>query len=529
MTMPTTPTSHEIRKALSKVLSSERMVRSQTRSRLLSYVVEQTLAGNGSRIKAYTIAVEAFGRPVDWDAQADPIVRVEATRLRALLKEYYREEGARDPVIITLPKGGYVPEFNWNEATVAGPEGFALRGSDAVPQFPSVNIRVQDILPSSSSVRPLADALRITLGDAVPRFGFVRHRASSIGTSPEAQSPSSERFTIHLSFPPPRGDDLDFSYSVVEGTGENVIWQGSGSVASSQHVQAAVTHLCGAVLGHSGCIHRYNLARMLSGHVFGEQYRCMLQYLNVVRTYGDPVREAEVRTVLELQLQRDYGFALGYSYLAHLLFRFSLSHPKGWTRDNLMLRAWHLALRGTELTPASGFAQATLYWISDLREEGRIAETAFTAALKLNPYDAEVIMAHGARLICKGHYQAGVDLIEPWLVPEVGYPVQYLFYLAIGKYLLGDVEGLIMYGLRIPADAPSGSQSHPGALLVRTLTAMSQGKRALARSTAVAMQQSLFRCNVSAEEFMGRYLTDPWAVQVIVDVFTKAEQILIES
>src|ERR1044072_8595836 len=63
------------------------------------------------RIKGYTIAVEALGRAENFDPQADPIVRVEAMRLRRALTRYYENGGKHDPVVIALPLGNYVPMF----------------------------------------------------------------------------------------------------------------------------------------------------------------------------------------------------------------------------------------------------------------------------------------------------------------------------------------------------------------------------------------------------------------------------------
>jgi adenylate cyclase len=65
------------------------------------------LAGRGERLKGYTIAVQVFGRPADFDAQTDPLVRVEAVRLRQRLVEYYAGEGSADPVRLMLPRGAY--------------------------------------------------------------------------------------------------------------------------------------------------------------------------------------------------------------------------------------------------------------------------------------------------------------------------------------------------------------------------------------------------------------------------------------
>ncbi|ODT82977.1 MAG: hypothetical protein ABS76_05485 [Pelagibacterium sp. SCN 64-44] len=97
--------------ALQRLLAWPEISRSPQLGRFLDYIVRQTLAGDGQAIKAYAIAVDVFGRPADFDPQADPIVRVQARRLRALLDEYYGGPGAGEPIRIHLPVGRYIPEF----------------------------------------------------------------------------------------------------------------------------------------------------------------------------------------------------------------------------------------------------------------------------------------------------------------------------------------------------------------------------------------------------------------------------------
>ena len=74
-------------------------------------MVDRTLAGDSAGIKEVVIATEIYGRSADYDPKIDSVVRVEASRMRAKLKSYYAEEGLLDPVLITIPKGGYVPLF----------------------------------------------------------------------------------------------------------------------------------------------------------------------------------------------------------------------------------------------------------------------------------------------------------------------------------------------------------------------------------------------------------------------------------
>ena len=89
---PTQPSPEEVRAALERILASRCFEQAARSSAFLRFVVEQTLAGQGGRLKGYTIAVEVFGRPPDFDAQTDPLVRVEAGRLRRRLIEYVCED-----------------------------------------------------------------------------------------------------------------------------------------------------------------------------------------------------------------------------------------------------------------------------------------------------------------------------------------------------------------------------------------------------------------------------------------------------
>jgi hypothetical protein len=107
------PQPPDIQAALDRVCSSPPFGHAPKLTRFLRFVVGKTLAGQAARLKGYTIGVEALGRGEDFDPQVDPIVRVEAIRLRAALARYYSGPGAGDPLTIELPRGGYVPHFGW--------------------------------------------------------------------------------------------------------------------------------------------------------------------------------------------------------------------------------------------------------------------------------------------------------------------------------------------------------------------------------------------------------------------------------
>ncbi len=96
---------------LDRILRSPGFVHSGRMSRFLRCVVERALTGRVEEVKEYLIGVEVFDRKTDFDPRIDPIVRVEARRLRGKLEEFYEKDGAGAQVIIELPKGAYVPCF----------------------------------------------------------------------------------------------------------------------------------------------------------------------------------------------------------------------------------------------------------------------------------------------------------------------------------------------------------------------------------------------------------------------------------
>jgi len=101
----------QVREHLAALLRSNAFAHVDRLKRFLRYVVEETIAERGENLKEYSIGVEVFDRETSFDPRTDPIVRVQARRLRARLGRYYDEEGRGDEFRIELPKGGYAPQF----------------------------------------------------------------------------------------------------------------------------------------------------------------------------------------------------------------------------------------------------------------------------------------------------------------------------------------------------------------------------------------------------------------------------------
>ena len=155
--------SHEqaqaVRNQLEHLLAGPALSGAPRLSSLLRYLVEETLAGRGDQLKEYTVATAVLGRGSAFDPRLDSIVRVEASKLRARLSAYYKGAGARDAIVIEVPRGSYVPRFSagTRENDVVG-----RKGSIAV--LPLVN------LGPESDAEYLADGLT---EEIIDRLGTI--------------------------------------------------------------------------------------------------------------------------------------------------------------------------------------------------------------------------------------------------------------------------------------------------------------------------------------------------------------------
>src|SRR5689334_20343633 len=100
-----------VRTQLSRITASRGFAKSERLTRFLHLVIDETLAGRGDQIKEYLIGTQVYARPEDYDPRTDATVRVEASKLRKRLEAYYESEGCDDDIVISIPKGGYRPDF----------------------------------------------------------------------------------------------------------------------------------------------------------------------------------------------------------------------------------------------------------------------------------------------------------------------------------------------------------------------------------------------------------------------------------
>ncbi|MEN6607871.1 MAG: hypothetical protein ABFD60_11550, partial [Bryobacteraceae bacterium] len=120
------PSPDEVLEELQLLLESPQIRESHQIRKFLDFIVRETLAGRQDSLKEYTLGCDVFGRRGTYDPRQDGIVRVQASGLRKRMEDYYRNGGANDPVVIELPRGGYVPCFRYsteNEGTSLESEG----------------------------------------------------------------------------------------------------------------------------------------------------------------------------------------------------------------------------------------------------------------------------------------------------------------------------------------------------------------------------------------------------------------------
>lgn len=163
-----TVTARDVGDQLERILRSDSFAAAARHSRLLRYLVERTLAGDGDQLKEYVLGTEVFDRRGDYDPRIDSIVRVEARRLRRRLDEYYRGPGRSDPVLITIPKGTYVPEFAWRPA--AGADGASAPLTDLSQDSAA------DDIPARVTRRSAAIAAAVSLGVAILAAGVALYQ-----------------------------------------------------------------------------------------------------------------------------------------------------------------------------------------------------------------------------------------------------------------------------------------------------------------------------------------------------------------
>jgi len=497
------PSAADVRAQLERLVASPEFDVPARARRFLSYVVEETLAGRGDRIKAYSVGMEVFGRDKNFDAQSDPTVRIEAGRVRRALAHYYLVAGLSDPVIIDIPKGAYVPHFAWRTEQVTDypaaigppPEGPAASLSAmskkriiwlgaGLAALAAVFLLVMVFLIPFRDARVPAVQAQIT---GLPRGPtLVVMPFADLGGGPEtriyAQGLTEEVLSQLARFRelsvlgretsqsiPPGADatrirrDLGVRY-VLEGsvrTAEHqlrvtgrLLEAETGAVLWSQAydddlrvrgffaIQDDVAQKVATAIGQPyGIIARSDERRTQAGAPDDlEAYACTLRFYGY-RTALSPADHASIRTCLERAVARYPSYATAWAMLSIL----HLDEDRfGFNRrpgpPTASQRAIEAARLANRLDPENVRGLQALMIALFFTEQPAEALRVGERALALNPNDTELLAEFGSRVGQAGDHKRGMDLMEQALVRNPGHSDYYNGILALLAYLERDYQ-----------------------------------------------------------------------------------------
>jgi Tfp pilus assembly protein PilF len=497
------PAPEDIREAVERVTVSDVFARSPQLGAFLRFVVEAVLHGKADRIKAYTIGVEVLRRDVKFDPQLDPIVRVEATRLRRTIERYYSGSGADDRLIIDLPRGSYVPTFRWREPDATAAEEVApqaamdwrgvIQSRWGIAALTAVVLllvfgigtalltrgpmqQADTTVATRDAARP-ASVLHLQPGNGMPSIyieplrvtGTPASQALSVDTLAEKIGDAFARFdTINVVYAPrvaaadvpvtePRSDyrlagaveygsaDATVQFRLIDVGEGNVVWSRSfDRVAPGEQGVAEeqiVFALADSLLQSYGVIRSRDRAKQLVSNTSGDpRYRCILEAADAIRTLNTAEHE-RAKACIDQLTTADPSFALGYTFLAILYGRdYLFGAPQRADAEPVLDRALRAARRAIELNPASSRNWTVLMVVLFHRHEVPEAFAAGEKALMLNKYDSLAPAEYGGRLIMVGETERGLAMMRRAIGANVVRPSWQHFYLFMGAYLSGDMK-----------------------------------------------------------------------------------------
>ena len=513
------PPPGEVRAQVQRMTASDVFATSPQLAAFLVFVVEAVLRGQGERLKGYTIGVEVLRRDVSFDPQIDPIVRVEATRLRRAIERYYSGPGADDPIVIDLPRGGYVPRVSWRaEAAPASaplPEEIALVLAPG-NGMPTLRVAPFAVVGTPDTQVIAAEPFAAKIAEAFALFDGV----NVIAQEQDTPARSDYRLDSMVEYRGNRSVDLRFKLTdELDGT---VIWSRAFEKLPEDEgtERRVVFELGNALVQPYGVTFANDRTKRFA--MLDPRYQALLDAADVLRSF-DPAGHVRARDRLEQLIAIDPSFASGFTLLAAFHAR---EHMVGFGErpdDPPPLdRALKAARRGIELKPQSARAYHILFTVLFLRGEKDAGIVAAEKAISLNPYDVLIPAEYGGRMIYCGEIDRGMAI----LLDAVGFgavlPSWSHFALFVGYYMRGDIAEARYHASQLT------SETYVYGQLARALVAHAEGDAAETRravQTILSLQPAwgeaprreigrLINASAIAERLAGDllatgYLSDP--------------------
>jgi tetratricopeptide (TPR) repeat protein len=378
-------------------------------------------------LKEYAVAVAVYDKPPSFDPQSDPIVRVEAGRLRSRLNEYYSGAGLIENVVIELPKGSYIPLFRHRSIDVPVP----LNESLAVIPFQDDNEADSTYLVNGlceAVTRRLAQMLKIRVApwSMVLRAQDQLHHLEQIASYLNVSTLVTVRLVL-------RGDVYELHAEWLDPLAKTHLWgaQYSRRLAELFGLEDDISFdLAGRLAPEQGKLQGVEHRRPPTNN--GRAYQL---YLKARHLWNKRTADAMAKAIeyYRRAIDLDPGFGLAYAgmadcYLTLASFAFILPN------DSLP-QAKAAASRALEIDPGLGEAKTVLACVSALYEwDWSLAQREFEEAMILAPLYPVARQWYGACLCARREFVAGRKLLRSALEldplsPMIGTQ------LAVGHYL----------------------------------------------------------------------------------------------
>ncbi|RME97060.1 MAG: hypothetical protein D6768_20580, partial [Chloroflexi bacterium] len=401
-------------------------------------------------IKQYTIAVKAFGRPTDFNPRSDPIVRIEAGRLRRGLGRYYHLYGSNDPIVIDIPTGAYIPTFKANEtvAPASDEASASLPSPAALPQGPAIVVTPFETALNDDAQRYFADGLAEQMVVALNRFhhlpviGPLRREAikgdfavpGMLGRRYQAQFVLSGR--IHKF-----ADTVKIMVRLTDTQTGAVVWSdvfdGQTSAAELFLFGEEVTNQIAATLADTyGVIPRAILRRTI--HSRSDDFRvfdAVIRYSHFMIT-GTEEAANQAIGALEQAVTLDPDNAMIKALLADM---YSMMYQYG-ADEATLAQSERLAKQAILLDPQCQHAHFVLAFNPFFRGERERFIREMRQAVRLNPNNAMVLAFAGLHLGTAGEWDEGRELMKKAMILNPHYPGWYHSLNFLMAYRQGNYE-----------------------------------------------------------------------------------------
>lgn len=413
----------EIQSQLLRIFEAPVFQNSITLSRFLRFIVEETLTGHEAELKEYTIALKVLSKKADFNPQFDPIVRIHAGRLRRSLNEYYLNEGKNDRLIISIPKGAYVPLFTKRENFSVSPVD--NKAADA-PVRRKITVAVLPFTNTGTDSQTIAfaDALADHISSELTRYTELsvisyyscRNIFNKVTDIKEAGLLLDARFILTGTV---QADSQRLRIRVQLSLAETreQIWansyeRNSNSAQFFEVQDDIVWRVVSETAGHYGAISR-NISKMppLSGNDDIEIYNAIFWYYHFVGDLSvDMFYKAE--KTLHKAVTTDPSYALGWAVLGDIwVGGYFLGH-KSLITENQLEQAVLVGRKSIRIDPTCQHAYLTLGLAFMFLKKKEECIKAIEEWLKIKPAEANIMGAMGFLLICCGEYDRGYNMLD---------------------------------------------------------------------------------------------------------------------